>query len=150
MEIDSFKRKKQYSELAVIHKRLSSDLTSTSTVNMSTVVQSVPPLFIKDSDVGVPTLTPFDMCTAAIRATNASSLEGVQKINGLWRLYFKDRTTRLELCISQRLLVNGINVPLYDKNPYTSGQQQLQSFHRVPAQVNDKLTIKDYTLICEQ
>ena len=113
---------------------------------MSTVVQSVPPLFIKDSDIGAPTLTPFDMCTAAIRATNASSLEGVQKINGLWRLYFKDKATRLQLCISQRLLVNGINVPLYDKNPYTSGQQHLQSSHRSPAQVNDKLTIKDIPL----
>ena len=77
---------------------------------MSTVVQSVPPLFIKDSDIGVPTLAPFDMCTAAIRATNASSLEGVQKINGLWRLYFKDKATRLQLCISQRItLLYGVD-----------------------------------------
>ena len=66
MEIDSFKRKKQYCELDVIHKRLNSDLTLT--VTMSTVVQSVPPLFIKDSDVyvGVPTFTHFDMCVTKL------------------------------------------------------------------------------------
>ena len=100
-------------------KRLSCSVKS---VCMSTVVQSVPQIFIKDSAIGVPSFTPFDMCSAVNRATNASSsLEGVQKINGLWRLYFKDRTTRLQLCNKQHLLINGVNVPLHDSNPYTYG-----------------------------
>ena len=73
---------------------------------MSSVVQSVPPLFVKDSDIGVSTITPYEMCTVAIRATSTTSLEGVQKINGLWRIYFNNRTTRLQLYSKQSILIN--------------------------------------------
>ena len=111
------------------------------------MVQSVPPIFIKDSAIGVPSFTPYDMCSAVIRATNASSsLEGVQKINGLWRLYFKDRTTRLQLCNKQQLLINGVNVPLHDSNPYTSGLSVVHSLNGAHTPSNDKLTIRDIPL----
>ena len=114
---------------------------------MGTVVQSVPQIFIKDSAIGVPSFTPFDLCSAVNRATNASSsLEGVQKINGLWRLYFKDRTTRLQLCNKQHLSINGVNVPLHDSNPYTSGHWMDHSSNGAQTQSNDKLTIRDIPL----
>ena len=120
---------------------------SVKSVSMSTVVQSVPPIFIKDSAIGVPSFTPYDMCSAVNRATNASSnLEGVQKINGLWRLYFKDRTTRLQLCNKQHLLISGVNVPLHDSNPYTSGHWMGHSSSGAQTQSNDKLTIRDIPL----
>ena len=87
------------------------------------------------------------VCSVVIRATNASSsLEGVQKIDGLWRLYFKDRTTRLQLCNKQQLLINGVNVPLYDSNPYTSGHSIVHSLNGAHTPSNDKLTIKDIPL----
>ena len=109
-------------------------------------MQSVPPLFVKDSDIGVSTITPYEMCTAAIRATSTTSLEGVQKINGLWRIYFNNRTTRLQLYSKQSILINGKNVPLYDQNPYTSGQLQSGGTLHTTTQINDKLTIKNVPL----
>ena len=110
-------------------------------------MDSVPPLFVKDSDIGDPSITPFDMCSAVVRVTSANKLEGIQKINNLWRLYVKDNTARLELFLKQHILINGKNVPLYDQNPYLSRQ----TLHRGPLgqeipQSNDKLTIKNVPL----
>ena len=53
---------------------------------MGTVKTSVRPLFVKDSDMralGLQSVTTYEMCTPAIRASSPSSLEGVQKINDL-------------------------------------------------------------------
>ena len=46
-------------------------------VAMSTVVQSTPPLFIKDSDIGNPAVTPYEVCNAVIKASSAGKVEGV-------------------------------------------------------------------------
>ena len=116
---------------------------------MGTVKTSVRPLFVKDSDMralGLQSVTPYEMCTAAIRASSPSSLEGVQKINDLWRLYMKDQTARLELCLKQSILVKGKNAPIYDNNPYISRQPPPDQFNGAPQQQNDKLTIKNLPL----
>ena len=110
-------------------------------------VTSVAPVFIKDSDIGDPTMTPYEMSNAVITVTSSSKLEGVQKINGLWRIYVKDRVTRLELFCKEKLRVGSKFVNLYDKNPYSS-QQQVSSGQRIPQapQNNDKLTIRNLPL----
>ena len=116
---------------------------------MSTVKTSVRPLFVKDSDMialGLQSVTPYEMCTAAIRASSPSSLEGVQKINDLWRLYMKDHTSRLELCLRQNIMMHGKKVALYDNNPYTSHQPSPDQLNGAPQQQNDKLTIKNLPL----
>ena len=86
------------------------------------------------------------MC-AAIRASSLSSPEGVQKINDPWRLYMKDPTSRLELCLKQSIMVKGKKVALYDNNPYTSRQPSPDQFNGAPQQQNDKLTICDRELL---
>ena len=89
---------------------------------MTTVVQSVPPPFIRDADIGK-ALTPYEMCNNIERSSSPSKLEGVQKINNIWRVYFKDASTRLELAMKEHILITGKNVPLYDVNPKYSSQQ---------------------------
>ena len=113
---------------------------------MTTVVQSVPPLFIRDADIGK-TLTPYEMCSNIVRASSPSKLEGVQKINNIWRVYFKDASTRLELAMKERILIAGKNVPLYDVNPNHSSQPMYRGIpgtHVVTQ--SDKLTIKHLPL----
>ena len=70
---------------------------------MSTVVHSTPSLFIRDSDIGIPSITPFEVCNAVVKASSASKVEGVQKINNLWRLYFKDRAILVRECEEDHL-----------------------------------------------
>ena len=113
---------------------------------MTTVVQSVPPLFIRDADIGK-ALTPYEMCSNIVRASSPSMLEGVQKINNIWIVYFKDASTRLELAMKEHILITGKNVPLYDVNPNYSSQQMYRGTpgtHMVTQ--NDKLTIKHLPL----
>ena len=86
-------------------------------------VTSVTPVFVKDSDIGDPNMTPYAMCNAVINVMASSKLEGVQKINGLWRIYVKDRVSRLELFCKESIRIGSKLVSLYDMNPYSSQQQ---------------------------
>ena len=109
----------------------------------------VKPLFVKDSDVGKvgdSSISPYDMCKAVTRVTSESKLEGVQKVNNLWRIYLKDATTRLELITDvKQIWINGRQVTLYDQNPYFSRQEMLGDPSSAP-QNNDKITIKHLPL----
>ena len=58
---------------------------------------------MKDSDIGDPNMTPYEMCNAVISVTDPSKLEGVQRIYGLWSIYVKVRVTRLELLCKEKL-----------------------------------------------
>lgn len=102
-------------------------------------MESVPPLFIKDQDIGDRNVTPIQLCSAVIRVIGATKLDGIQRINNLWRLYVKDRAARVELYIKQTLLINTKHVPLYDQNPFASNQPG-------PRQNNDKLTVRNVPL----
>ena len=108
-------------------------------------VTSVPPLFIKANDIPDPHITPYLMCTAVTKATSETKLEGVQKINNVWRVYVKDKVTRLELFSRKHLTIAGKNVPLYDQNPNQSQQQMIHGQQMTPV-MNDKLTIKHIPL----
>ena len=89
----------------------------------------VKPLFVRDSDIGKigdSSISPYDMCKAVTRITSESKLEGVQKVNNLWRIYLKD-ATRLELFFNvKQIWINGRQVTLYDQNPYFA-RQEIQS-----------------------
>ena len=101
-------------------------------------MESVPPLFIKDRDIGSE-VTPLQMCNAIVRVIGVAKLDGVQRINNLWRLYVKERAARLELYIKETLLINNKHVPLYDQNPHITNQL-------TPRKKNDKLTVKNIPL----
>ena len=105
-------------------------------------LQSVKPVFIKDKDIGDSSTTPLFMCNAITRVISSSKLDGVQRINNLWRIYLKDNATRLDLTVKQEIKMNGKSVPLYDQNPY-------DTYPGLPVQKkmnSDKLTIRNLPL----
>ena len=110
-----------------------------------TSISSVPPLFIKDTDLESRDLTPYQMCNFITRVCGGSRLEGVQKINSLWRIYLNDQTARLELYLKDTVLILGKQIKLYDQNPYTL-RNQLENLGQSVNTTNDKLTIKNIPL----
>ena len=113
--------------------------TMGSTVKHSEAVQSVRPLFIRERDLNKDT-TAMDLCRAITHTVQPTKLEGVQKIQNLWRIYLKDKQARLELTVKP-LVVNGQQVQLLDQNPNVTF-----SGSGVAAQRKDKLTIKNLSL----
>ena len=93
---------------------MASSAAATSSTGASTSLESMPPVFIKDRDIGSGSVTPIQVCRAIIEVIGSSKLEGVQKVNNLWRIYTKDRAARLQLCVKQQIAVNGKLVQLYD------------------------------------
>ena len=102
--------------------------------------QSVIPLFFRDRDLNDNSITPMDICRAITNVVGASKLDGLQKINSLWRIYLKDKQARLELCVKP-LSINGHQVTLLDQNPNVTF-----SGSGISAQKKDKLTIKNLPL----
>ena len=102
-------------------------------------------LFIKNSDIEDASMTAFQMCTYVTRVIGASKLDGIQKINGLWRVYIKDHATRLQLYLKNSILILGRQVHLHDQNPHTRTFDIDSSGERVNS-ANDKLTIKNVPL----
>ena len=49
-------------------------------------IESVAPLFVKDNDIGE-SVTPIQVCDAIVNVISDTELEGVQKVNNLWRIY---------------------------------------------------------------
>ena len=117
--------------------------TSTSLSGSQGHLQSVKPVFIKGRDIGDSSVTPLTICNAITRVISSpSKLDGVQRINSIWRIYLKDMTSRLELTVKQEIRVNGKLVPVYDRNPYVT-------FSGLPMEKkmnSDKLTIKNLPL----
>ena len=107
---------------------------------MAATLESVPPVFIKDKDLKDTTVTPIQMCNAIVKVIHATKLEGVQKVYNLWRIYIKDKATRLELCVKESIVVNGHRVTLYDKNPNVMYAENRET------KTLDKLTIKHLPL----
>ena len=89
---------------------------------MTDHINTVEPIFIKDTDMPSSDIAPIVVVRAVIRVVSAQSLEGVQKIGGLWRLYFNSAKSRLDLLIRKTVLINGNVVPLYEQNPYKTSQ----------------------------
>ena len=75
--------------------------------------------------------------TAACKIVGNGNVVGVQRVNSLWLIYLKDRTSRLQLYTKGNIVVKGKLIQLYDENPFTTRNQQ---------QRNEKLTIKNLPL----
>ena len=123
------------------NSNLSMPTTSLPMASSAKSVESVAPLFVKDSDIGEG-VTPIQVCDAIVNVINDRKLEGVQKVNNIWRIYLKDRKTRPELSVAEKVVINGKQVKIYDRNPNLTfngihHQQQINS---------DKLTIKNLPL----
>jgi ribA/ribD-fused uncharacterized protein len=97
--------------------------------------ESVTPLFMKAKDMNNPNIDPYEICVAVTNVIGSSSLDGVQKINNLWRIYTMTKIARVQLFTKKTLPLDGKLVPLYDQNPFASRQDN-------PSKPNDKLTMK--------
>ena len=102
-------------------------------------LSSVEPLFIRDQDIINKNTTALDICHGCTAVIAAGQVDGVQKVNKLWRIYLKSKKARIELFLTKTLLVNGAKIPMYDVNPYSANYSN-------PAKPNDKLTIKNVPL----
>ena len=106
---------------------------------MSDIPVAVEPLFIRHQYIQSFNVTALDICHACTRNGGTGQLQGVQRVNNLWWIYLKNRSTRLELFLRQTILINGKQVPLYEQNPFDSIQNK-------PYEPNDKITIKNVPL----
>lgn len=109
--------------------------------------EGVTPVFFKNRDyvdhmrsIGKPTeLTPYDVCKAVEKSVGNGTVDGAQFIRGIWRIYMKTHTSRIELLVKQELRLKDAKVILFDKNPAATRQEN-------PDDIREKVTIKDIPL----
>ena len=76
------------------------------------------PIFCKQSDIasGGDPLRSLEMCDSMAEVVGGRMVEGAQLINGIWRLYLKNREAKVDLLI-KGLSVRGRKVTLYEQSP---------------------------------
>ena len=78
------------------------------------------PLYLKSRELPNEDHTYFtvcELCHAAEVVSGLNSMEGAQRIGGLWRLYPATGLVRLKL-LTEGISLRGFHVPLLDNNPY--------------------------------
>ena len=111
------------------------------------MASDVQPLYLKHSELSKhgDTILAIHICNAVTRVTNARNLEGVQKINNLWLIFFNNKATRMDVHNKGDILISGNHYSIYDENPYTSFQttQNTEKPSNQQIRKNDKLTIRN-------
>lgn len=107
------------------------------------------PVFARQQDIrGGRSVKPIDMCQAIASSINRNNVDGAQLIHGIWRLYLKSAEARVDL-MTKGLFLNGIQVPLFDKNPRSTNNDDPNTrvekivIHDLPLSV-DNDTILNY------
>lgn len=104
----------------------------------------VKPVFLKNRDVpeGKPLLHEEIYVAIHKHLGSTKNLKGLQKIGGLWRIYFTDRADRIAL-ISTGLNIRGVSAPIYDTNPFVNRHDPTTSLKvivkDIPLSVNDEM-----------
>ncbi len=96
------------------------------------VTESVAPLFIKINDLPDKVTSAYQICQAASRVITAASIEGAQRQKNVWKLYIKNKKSRVALAIKQNIIISGKIVKIFDSDP--------NSF--VANKTSDKITIR--------
>ena len=102
------------------------------------------PVFMRQSDIpnaerNQP--TGEEIYLTLSKVTSPDTIIGIQKVGGLWRLYIKDRESRLPL-LSQGLRLRGVNVPIFDTNPFLRDNSEnllRVTIKDVPLSVSDEV-----------
>jgi ribA/ribD-fused uncharacterized protein len=108
---------------------------ATASVTMQTQLQSVEPLFIKDTDMPSQNIMHIAIVRAISRHVSPQAIDGVQRISKLWRIYLKTTPARLQLLAKKSIVLSGKLVPIYEQNPFNTNQTS-------PEDRKDKLTIR--------
>ena len=111
-------------------------------------VVGVKPIFLKGRDVPEGKPLYHDELYMAIHKHlgSAANLKGLQRIGGLWRIYFSDRADRIAL-ISSGLNIRGVSAPIYDTNPFVRRHDPMASIRviikDIPLSVHDEVIINE-------
>ena len=92
-------------------------------------INFVEPVFLKCADLPGDETTTHELCMLGEKVAGYKSMVCAQRIGGLWRLYPESRDARA-LLLASGLSINGVSVPLANKNPFTllnSGGEELPS-----------------------
>ena len=90
--------------------------------NPRDTLTAVRPVFLKVSDLPESTkeFTVCEICRACEVVNGPQSMEGAQRIGGLWRLYPKTSDTRTKLLLSG-IDLRGVHLSFQDINPFILG-----------------------------
>lgn len=99
-------------------------------IGSSSTMRTVKPLFVRVRDL--PSSDKYDysvveLCKACEKVSGTHSMEGAQRIGGLWRLYPAKLEARAALLV-QGIALSGVHVELMDSNPFLvkgSGGQEV-------------------------
>jgi hypothetical protein len=83
-------------------------------------LNSVKPVFLLTRDLPVANddrLKTRDICAAAEKMVGYNTIDGAQQIGGLWRIYPKTRTARVQLLVGG-LSMRNLHAKLHDDNPF--------------------------------
>ena len=92
-----------------------------------------------NGDTAKTPLRPYEVCTAVAKIDDSGKIKGAQNVRGTWRLYFRTRETRLNFITRKYIMLRDQLVPLYDKNPTVTRQNN-------PGELREKITVKDIPL----
>ena len=76
----------------------------------------VEPVFIKNQSKD-DVLEPYEVCIAVGHVVGNAALDGVQQINGIWRIYLNSVESRAKLLLKRELVIQRKLYQLYDRNP---------------------------------
>ena len=82
-------------------------------------------------------IQPYEVCLAVGRIVGNTSIDGVQNIAGIWRIYLKTLADRARLLMRREITIHGKIYQLYDKNPVLLGRYRDEC---------ERITIKDLPL----
>ena len=113
------------------------------TAFISTMMDSVEPVFFLHRDINAhdenqPTLRPYEVCVAVGKVIGNAHVDGAQNVWGVWRIYVRDRESRITL-LTKKIKLRNKTVQLYDKNPRVTNVQN-------PNITVEKIIIKDLPL----
>lgn len=86
-------------------------------INMVEQKNTVEPVFLKDKDMPVHTISPMTVVKAVTEVISHQHLEGVQKFMGVWRIYFKTLQSREDFLAQQTISISGKEVYLHALYP---------------------------------
>ncbi len=94
------------------------------------------PVFFKNSDVLSSKERPatvIEVCKAAEATAGLGSIDGAQKIQGLWRIYCLQEEGRQKL-IQNKLSMRSVSIDIYDTNPFVrpEGESTYLAIHEIP------------------
>ena len=102
--------------------------------------KGIEPIYMRHKDLKMRDVTSYTVCQAMERIVGKRKVEGAQLINYMWRLYVRDKESRIQLLSKKEMLVINRNVQLFDQHP---GKL------RADVKQMDKLTIKFVPLYVE-